>query len=140
MLFVGKETIDLIRRYQAVSEVSSGALFRRIRRGDTVTAHRLTLNGARQAIKDAAELVGIHLRSCVWSFASCRLCGVSCQSGGFGRRDAECRHVEVATDASALCTGAGGRAGGCGSAQVWEGEVGNDLQNTQSHGVRRVPQ
>ena len=59
MLFVGKETIDLIRRYQAVSEVSSGALFRRIRRGDTVTAHRLTLNGARQAIKDAAELVGI---------------------------------------------------------------------------------
>ena len=59
VLFVGKETIDLIRRYQAVSEVSSGALFRRIRRGDTVTAHRLTLNGARQAIKDAAELVGI---------------------------------------------------------------------------------
>ena len=48
--------------------------------------------------------------------------------------------MEVATDASALCTGAGGRAGGCGSAQVWEGEVGNDLQNTQSHGVRRVPQ
>ena len=59
VLFVGKETIDLIRRYQTVSEVSSGALFRRIRRGDTVTAHRLTLNGARQAIKDAAELVGI---------------------------------------------------------------------------------
>ena len=59
VLFVGKETIDLIRRYQAVSEVSSGALFRRIRRGDTVTSHRLTLNGARQAIKDAAELVGI---------------------------------------------------------------------------------
>ena len=49
VLFVGKETIDLIRRYQAVSEVSSGALFRRIRRGDTVTSHRLTLNGARQA-------------------------------------------------------------------------------------------
>ena len=59
VLFVGKETMDLIRRYQSVSEVSSGALFRRIRRGDTVTAHRLTLNGARQAIKDAAELVGI---------------------------------------------------------------------------------
>ena len=59
VLFVGKETIDLIRRYQVASEVSSGALFRRIRRGDTVTAHRLTLNGARQAIKDAAELVGI---------------------------------------------------------------------------------
>ena len=59
VLFVGKETMDLIRRYQAVAEVSSGALFRRIRRGDTVTAHRLTPNGARRAIKDAAELVGI---------------------------------------------------------------------------------
>ena len=140
VLFVGKETIDLIRRYQAASEVSSGALFRRIRRGDTVTSHRLTLNGARQAIKDAAELVGI---------PSDRVSGHSLRVGSavsLAKAGAsvvemqECWTMEVASDASALCTGAGGRAGGGRTAQVWEGEVGNDLQNTQSHRVRRVPQ
>ena len=31
--------------------------------------------------------------------------------------------MEVATDAGALCTGAGGRARGYRTAQVWEGEV-----------------
>ena len=134
VLFVGKETIDLIRRYQAVSEVSSGALFRRIRRGDTVTAHRLTLNGARQAIKDAAELVGI---------PSDRVSGHSLRVGSAvslgSKRVPRSSRCKVLDDGSRLrCQRI---MHGCRrqSRGLWLGSgmarVGNDdLQNTQSHG------
>ena len=50
---------------------------------------------------------GIHIRA----FPSCRLCGVPCQSGGVGRRDAGRWQVEVVTDAGALCQSGVGRAG-----------------------------
>lgn len=58
-LYVGQATMELIRSYQSKAGIQRGALFLRLRRGDTVTSERLTMNGARKAIKDAAELVGI---------------------------------------------------------------------------------
>ena len=58
-LYIGDETKKLIGRYCELAGITEGALFRRIRRGDHVQAGRLSVNGARDAIKDAATLAGI---------------------------------------------------------------------------------
>ena len=58
-LYIGNETQQLIQRYCEIACITEGTLFRRIRRGDHVTADGLTVNGARNAIKDAATLAGI---------------------------------------------------------------------------------
>ncbi len=58
-LYIGDETKQLIQRYREIAGIIEGALFRRIRRGDHVQAGRLSVNGARNAIKDAATLAGI---------------------------------------------------------------------------------
>ena len=58
-LYIGDETKKLIGRYCERAGVIEGSLFRRVRRGDHVQAGRLSVNGARNAIKDAATLAGI---------------------------------------------------------------------------------
>ena len=58
-LYIGDETKQLIQRYREIACITEGALFRRIRRGDHMTEQRLSVNGARNAIKDAATLAGI---------------------------------------------------------------------------------
>lgn len=58
-LYIGDETLALIQRYCEIACISEGALFRRIRRGDHVQMQRLSVNGARDAIKAAATLAGI---------------------------------------------------------------------------------
>ena len=58
-LYIGDETKQLVERYCGIACITEGPLFRRIRRGDHVTKDRLSVNGARNAIKDAATLAGI---------------------------------------------------------------------------------
>ena len=58
-LYIGDETKKLIAQYCERAGVVEGALFRRVRRGDHLQAGRLSVNGARNAIKDAATLAGI---------------------------------------------------------------------------------
>ena len=73
-LYVTSETRDIIERYQNRAGITSGALFRRIRRGDHVQSERLT-DG----------------------FCSC-----FGTSRCFRCRDADCGQVEKLTDAGAL--------------------------------------
>lgn len=58
-LYIGEPTRRVIRRYCRRAEIESGALFRRIRRGGHVTQERLTVRGARDAIKRWAAESGI---------------------------------------------------------------------------------
>ena len=58
-LFVGDVTLDLVRRYQESSNLTEGALFRRMVKGDRLSVHRLTDRSARQIIKDRARAVGL---------------------------------------------------------------------------------
>ena len=84
VLYVGGPTLKLIDRYCTKADISSGALFRRIRRGDHVTLERLTVVSARRIIKSACPSRrhgGTHL----WSFAEGRLGGVVSASGDVGR-------------------------------------------------------
>jgi len=50
-LYVGAPTHKAIRKYRERGNIESGALFRRIRRGGHITEGRLTVRGARNAIK-----------------------------------------------------------------------------------------
>ena len=50
-LYIGEPTRRVIRRYCRRAGIESGALFRRIRRGGHITDGRLTVRGARNAIK-----------------------------------------------------------------------------------------
>ena len=59
VLYVGDTTLKLIRRYCRKAEIENGALFRRIRRGDHVTAERLTVVSARRIIKARASDAGV---------------------------------------------------------------------------------
>ena len=58
-LFVGDVTLKLIRRYRRKAGIEDGTLFRRIRRGDHVTAERLTDVSARRIIKARASNAGV---------------------------------------------------------------------------------
>ena len=51
VLYVGGPTLKLIDRYCTSADIQSGALFRRIRRGDNITGERLTDVSARRIIK-----------------------------------------------------------------------------------------
>ena len=58
-MFIGDETRQLSQRYCEIACITEGALFRRVLRGDNITQQRLSVNGARNVIKDAATLAGI---------------------------------------------------------------------------------
>ena len=58
-LYVTSETQDIIERYQKRAGITSGALFRRIRRGDRIQSERLTDFSARRIIQKRASDAGI---------------------------------------------------------------------------------
>ena len=58
-LYVGTRTVEIINIYCEKANITSGALFRRIVRGDHIQETRLTVNGARKAIKAWANCAGI---------------------------------------------------------------------------------
>ncbi len=58
-LYIGDRTMQMIRHYCTEANITTGALFRRIVRGDHIQPTRLSVNGARYAIKEWASVVGI---------------------------------------------------------------------------------
>lgn len=58
-LYVTSETMDIIERYQKRAGLTSGALFRRVRRGDHIQSERLTDYSARRIIKKRASDAGV---------------------------------------------------------------------------------
>lgn len=58
-LYVGAPTRQVMRRYCEAGRITNGALFRRIRRGDNITCDRLSVDGARKAIKRRAGEAGV---------------------------------------------------------------------------------
>ncbi len=58
-LYVGIPTQEVIRRYREAGRITNGPLFRRIRRGDNITSSRLSVEGARNAIKRRAREAGV---------------------------------------------------------------------------------
>ena len=58
-LYIGTPTREAIRRYCEAGNITEGALFRRMRRGDNITSHRLTVDGARKIIKRRACEAGL---------------------------------------------------------------------------------
>lgn len=58
-LYIGDPTRQVIKRYCKVGGITTGALFRRIRRGGNITSGRLSVQGARNAIKRRAHEAGV---------------------------------------------------------------------------------
>ena len=58
-LFIGEPTHKAIKKYRDAGEIESGALFRRIRRGQHITAECLSVVSARRIIKKWANAAGI---------------------------------------------------------------------------------
>ena len=58
-LYIGAPTREVIERYCEAGGLTDGALFRRMRRGDNITGSRLTVDGARHAIKRRAHAAGV---------------------------------------------------------------------------------
>ena len=58
-LFLTARTVETIQQLQQKAGYTEGPLFRRMLKGDRMSDARLTVDGARLAIKAAAELVGI---------------------------------------------------------------------------------
>ncbi len=58
-LYIGDPTRQVIKRYCKVGGITTGALFRRIRRGDNITSGRLSVQGARNVIKHRAREAGV---------------------------------------------------------------------------------
>ncbi len=58
-LYIGDRTRQMIRHYCTEANITTGTLFRRIVRGDHIQSTRLTVNGARYAIKQWASVAGI---------------------------------------------------------------------------------
>ena len=58
-LFIGEPTHKAIKKYRDAGEIESGALFRRIRRGQHITAECLSVVSARRIIKKWAKAAGI---------------------------------------------------------------------------------
>ena len=58
-LFLTVRTVDTIRQLLQKAGYTEGPLFRRMRKGDRMSDTRLTVDGARLAIKAAAARVGI---------------------------------------------------------------------------------
>ena len=59
VLYIGEPTQKLIDRYCTRGEIQSGALFRRIRRGDHVQSERLTTVSARRIIQARAKAASV---------------------------------------------------------------------------------
>ena len=59
VLYVGGPTQKLIDCYCTSADIQSGALFRRIRRGDNITGERLTDVSARRIIKARSKAAGV---------------------------------------------------------------------------------
>ena len=58
-LYVTSDTRRIINRYRAKAGIEGGALFRRVVRGDHVQPTRLSISGARDAIKMWANIAGV---------------------------------------------------------------------------------
>ena len=58
-LYIGDPTRQVIKRYCEAGGITKGALFRRVRRGDNITSGRLSVQGARNAIKHRAREAGV---------------------------------------------------------------------------------
>lgn len=58
-LYIGAPTRRVIRQYCGTGGITTGALFRRVRRGDNITSSRLSVQGARNAIKHRAREAGV---------------------------------------------------------------------------------
>ena len=58
-LYIGAPTREVIERYCEAGGITDGALFRRMRRGDNITGSRLSVDGARDAIKRRAREAGV---------------------------------------------------------------------------------
>ena len=101
-LYVGTPTHRVIRKYRKAGGIEEGALFRRVRWQKHITPDRLSVNGARNAIKRWAAdsgRGGIHLRTLA-----------SCVGGSLAQAGARWWiSLEGPEDAGALCaSGAGG--------------------------------
>ena len=59
VLYVTSDTRRVINRYKKRAEITRGALFRSVRRGDHIQKSRLTSRGARNIIKKRAEDAGV---------------------------------------------------------------------------------
>ena len=58
-LYICDQTRRVLRRYRKLGNISEGALFRRIRRGDHIHDERLTAHSARRIIKKRAADAGV---------------------------------------------------------------------------------
>lgn len=58
-LFIGEPTLKAITCYCEAGEIQSGALFRRIRRGQNITSERLSVVSARRIIKKWSKAAGV---------------------------------------------------------------------------------
>ena len=58
-LYICDQTRRVLRRYKKLGNISEGALFRRIRRGDHIHDERLTAHSARRIIKKRAAAAGV---------------------------------------------------------------------------------
>ena len=59
VVFLSKATLAAVEQYRQLAGILDGPLFRRIRRGDHITEHRMTAHGARLTIQARAKAVGI---------------------------------------------------------------------------------
>lgn len=58
-LYICDQTRRILKRYKKMGDISGGALFRRIRRGDHIHNERLTAHSARRIIKKRAADAGV---------------------------------------------------------------------------------
>ena len=58
-LYIGAPTREAIQQYCKAGNVTEGALFRWVRRGDNITGRRLTVDGVRKIIKRRAREAGL---------------------------------------------------------------------------------
>ena len=118
-LYIGDPTRQMIKRYCEAGDITTGALFRRIRRGDNITSGRLSVQGARNAIKHRAQR-GWGRRFHLWTLSSCWFCCIACSSGGVCCGYASRGAMEIPSDASALRTRRVGRTRRNCTLQVWK--------------------
>ena len=99
VLYVGGPTLKLINRYCTKADITTRALFRRIRRGDHVTGERLTVGSTNYP--SPCQSCGCR-RVHQWSFAQGRVRRLAHPSGSGYPRDATGRQMEVEGYASIL--------------------------------------
>ena len=76
VLFVGDETVQVIEELKAKTDISRGALFRRVLKNGKMTTTRLTPEAIREIVKKRSQGIRGSQRSGVEAFASCRICGI----------------------------------------------------------------